>query len=136
MKRPLLFGLLLLALPASAAPQSWMVGTWFGSGQPNDKSEMFIAHMLPNGDFAAQFRACVKGKAHDTVNTGNWSLTGDLETITISTVNGQFFPRTDVYKILSHTDRKQTYRYEPTGFVYTSSRVKDNFQMPDCETIS
>ena len=124
----------ILASPVSAAP--FLVGTWFGTGQPGDKGEMWMAHMLPNGDFRAEFRSCVKGKAFDLTQTGSWSLAGDIETITIMTVDGQFYPRSDTYKILSHSGKKQTYRYERTGFVYNSTRVDDKFQMPGCETIS
>jgi hypothetical protein len=120
--------------PLCAAP--FLVGTWFGTGQPNDKSEMWIAQMLPNGDFRAQFRACIKGQALDQTNTGTWVLQGDIETISIITIDDQFWPRTDVYKILSHDSQRQTYRYLKTGFVYNSKRVDDKFQMPSCETIS
>lgn len=120
--------------PASAAP--FLVGSWFGTGQPNDKSEMWLAHMLPNGDFRAEFRSCVKGQAYDLTQTGSWSLNGYVETISLLTVNGQFYPRTDTYKILFQNGKKQTYRYLKTGYVYNSSRVDDKFEMPNCESIS
>jgi len=123
--------LLLTSAPAEAAPP-WLAGFWFGQGQPHDKSEMWLARMAPNGDFRVLFRRCTGNKARDTIETGRWSLTGDLETITISTVAGQFSPRQDTYVILSHTSNKQTYRLDRTGFVYTSMRVSDNFKMPDC----
>jgi hypothetical protein len=54
--RPVLAVLLALAAPAAAAP--FPVGAWFGQGQPHDKSEMWIARMLANGDFRVQFRTC------------------------------------------------------------------------------
>jgi hypothetical protein len=129
-------GLLVVCLvsPASAAP--FLVGTWFGTGQPDDKSQMFMAHMLPNGDFRAEFRACTKGQAFDETQTGHWSLDKDIETITLSTVNGRAFVQTDVYKILFQDGKRQTYRYLGTGWVYNSRRVDDKFEMPSCETIS
>jgi hypothetical protein len=126
--------LLDLTVPASAAP--FLVGTWFGTGQPNDKSEMWVAHMLPNGDFRAEFRACIKGQAFDANQTGRWSLAGDMETITLITANGQPYTRTDTYKILFQDGKHQTYRYLKTGFVYNSARVDDKFEMPSCESIS
>ena len=36
----------LLASPAQAA--SYMVGTWFGHGQPEDKASMYIDRMRPD----------------------------------------------------------------------------------------
>lgn len=127
--------LLLLSLPVAAAPP-WIAGVWFGQGQPNDKSEMWIARMGADGSFHAQFRACRKGKATDVVNDGHWSLNGDQETIQIQTVNGAFFPRTDYYAILTRDGKSQTYRYLATGFVYTSRRVDAKFQMPGCDLVS
>ena len=123
-----------MTLPASAAP--FLVGTWFGTGQPNDRSEMWMAHMLPNGDFRAEFRSCVKGHAFDQRQTGHWSLDKDVETITRSTVDGVPVQATDVYKILFQDGERQTYRYLGNGFVYNSRRVDDKFQMPSCESIS
>ncbi len=129
-----LAALLLASWPAAAAP--FLVGSWFGTGQPRDRSEMFLAHMLANGDFRAQFRTCIKGKMHDSFQTGSWNLTDDSLIITIVAVDGLFNPRNDAYKILSHDDSTQTYRYVPTGFVYKSGRVRANFQMPDCGLVS
>jgi hypothetical protein len=114
----------------------FLLGTWFGTGQPNDKAAMWIAYMKPSGVFAAHFRSCVKGQEYDEMETGRWRLEGDLETITIQTVNGKPFSREDSYKILSHDDRRQVYRYLADGFVFTSHRVNEKFEMPSCEAIS
>ena len=124
----------IFASPASAAP--FLVGTWFGTGQPDDKGEMWVAHMLPNGEFRAEFRSCVKGKALDMTQTGQWALAGDIETISIITADGLLYLRTDTYKILFQDGKKQTYRYMKTGYVYNSRRVDDKFQMPSCEAVS
>ena len=121
-------------IPACAAP--FLVGNWFGTGQPHDKSEMWLAHMLPNGEFRAEFRACIKGQPFDDTQSGHWVLSGDMETITIVTADGQPYPRTDAYKILFQNGRKQTYEYLKTGYVYNSSRVDGKFEMPSCETVS
>ena len=134
MARWIFLGLLLTVSSACAAPS--LVGTWFGTGQPDDKGEMWIAHMLPNGEFRAEFRSCIKGKAFDVIQTGQWSLAGDIETISIITANGLLNLRTDTYKILFQDGKRQTYRYLATGFVYNSRRVDDKFQMPSCETLS
>lgn len=136
----LVLALVLMTLPALAAPpaksNAWMIGTWFGQGQPGDKSEMWIARMSADGSFHAQFRACRKGKAFDSSNDGSWSIMGDQETIQIQMVDGQFFPRTDYYQILGHDAKSQTYKYLATGFTYKSLRVDARFPMPACDLTS
>jgi hypothetical protein len=117
-----------------AAP--FLVGAWFGQGQPNDKSEMWLARNAPDGTFQVQFRACSKGKALDQMETGRWSLAGDTETLEVLSVNGAPMAQKEIYKILSQDGAKQVYRYQATGFVYSSRRVDGNFEMPSCETIS
>jgi hypothetical protein len=130
--------LLLTALPAMALPAQtqWMVGTWFGQGQPNDRSEMWIARMGNDGSFHAQFRACRKGKATDGTNDGTWSISGDMETIQVQLANKQFAPRTDYYQVLGHDAKSQTYKYLATGFTYRSTRVDAKYQMPPCDLVS
>ncbi len=137
MKKALLVVLLLAASPALAAPP-WIAGRWFGTGQPNDKSEMWLEEGGADGSFHVLFRACRQGKASDATNDGHWELNGNAETITVDTVNGGKIapPRIDHYTILSHDAAKQVYRYDPTGFVYTSHRVDAKFQMPSCDLVS
>lgn len=132
--RGVLAMLLMIATPANAAP--WLAGTWFGTGQPHDRSEMWIAHMSPDGAFHAQFRTCRKGKAIDSYNEGSWTLNGAIATIRVVLVDGQFYPRTDLYEITAHDGKSQTYKYLKTGFVYRSGRVSDKFQMPRCDLVS
>jgi len=141
-RRAALLFLLLATAPAAAAgpndrmPNNWMIGRWFGTGQPNDKSEMWLAQAFADGRFHVQFRRCRQGKAFDTTNDGVWVLDGAKETISIDTVDGQkLMPRHDLYTILSHTPGKQVYRYEGTGFVYTSRKVAANFAMPRCDLV-
>jgi hypothetical protein len=66
---------LLAATPAAA--QSWMVGTWFGHGQPQDKSAMYIDRMRPDGSWRGEYRTCLKGKPEDQLQTGRWAVNGD-----------------------------------------------------------
>ena len=136
MKRLLVCGLLLLASPVSAQP-SWMVGIWFGYGQPNDKSQMWLGTAGVDGKFHVHHRACQQGQARDQFQDGSWTMKGDVFTIRIDTVNGQPVPvRDDVYRVLSHSATRQTYRYEATGFVYNSRKVDEKFQMPPCDLAS
>ncbi len=133
--RSVVAALLLMALPANAAPP-WLAGTWFGTGQPGDRSEMFLDTMGANGQFRAHHRWCRKGKPVDQFQAGTWSLKGDLLTINVATVNGKPSPQSDPYRILSHDAHSQKYVYLPINFAYTSSRVAANFDMPSCELTS
>ena len=132
--------LLLLAAPAFAAEHpSFLTGYWFGRGEPNDKSEMWLAHASANGDFAVQFRACRRGQkgnqASDLVQKGTWWFQDGIEYVQITSSNGQIVFNETPYKILAHDGNHQTYSM-PSGFVFRSSRVDANFQMPPCELVS
>jgi hypothetical protein len=132
--------LLLLAAPAFAAEHpSFLTGHWFGQGEPNDKSEMWLAHASANGDFTARFRVCRKGQkgnqASDLVQHGTWWFQDGIEYVQITSSNGQIVFNETPYKILAHDGNHQTYSM-PSGFVFRSSRVDAKFQMPPCELVS
>lgn len=125
---------LLSAAPASAA--SYMVGTWFGYGQPDSRDAMYIDRMYADGRWRGEYRTCVKGKAADEqVQMGRWSLKGDILSLQTDTVNGILKLRTYTYKILAHSPAAQKYINLDGNFPYTPQRVADNFQMPSCELI-
>ncbi len=126
-------------LTAQAAPvtaASAVVGQWFGYGQPWDKSAMYLDSMEPGGRFHAHHRFCVKGKSNDQYEEGSWSVERDILTIRIATVNGQFNPRVDDYKLLAVTAREERYIYIPMNFPYSAKRVDARFQMPACDLVS
>lgn len=133
--RALLLILTLTTVPALAAP-SYMIGTWFGTGQPNDRSSMYVDRMRPNGSWRGEYRTCVKGKAEDLVQQGSWSLNGDILTLKVQTVNDFPMPRTDTYKILQHSPTMQKYVEVPLNFPYTPKRMADDFKMPPCDLVS
>jgi hypothetical protein len=127
---------LLFATPAQAA-DSWLVGRWFGSGQPDDRSQMWLETGTADGKFHVLHRACRQGQAFDSTQDGTWSMKGDMLTVRIEKIDGAATPvRTDVYRILKHDARTQSYRYEATGFVYNSRKVDGKFQMPPCDLAS
>lgn len=133
--RRMLAGLLLLsATPASA--QSFMHGSWFGEGQPGDKSSMYLDHLLPSGEFRGEYRTCRKGKAVDSSQQGWWEMKGEILSITILQVNGFSNPRVDTYRILSHTPKTQRYVYLPGKFEYNARRVDAKFKLPPCDLVS
>jgi hypothetical protein len=128
--------LLFAVVPAAAAEHpSYLTGTWFGQGEPNDRSEMWLGHASANGDFAVQFRTCRKGKGSDLFQTGTWWFQDGVETIQITLSGGAIVFEETPYKMLFHDGNHQTYAM-PSGFVFKSSRVDANFRMPPCELVS
>jgi hypothetical protein len=125
----------LLFAASPAAAQAWMVGTWFGHGQPNDKAAMYIDRMRPGGSWRGEYRTCMRGKAVDQIQTGSWSVAGDVLTLKVDTVDGAALPRTDTYKMLAHSPASQKYLSTAWNFPYTPQRVADDFQMPSCELV-
>ena len=131
---PVFLAFLLLSSPALAA--SSLAGNWFGYGQPDNKSAMYLDRMLPDGTFRVHHRSCIKGKAYDQLAAGRWSKTAAGFTINIQTVNGEPNARTDIYRLVSMDAHKQRYVYLPTNFAYEARRVPGNFKMPPCDLIS
>jgi hypothetical protein len=137
MRAALAFCALLPATQALAQP-NWMLGNWYGYGQPQDKSSMWLERVAPGGKLHIQHRTCVQGKAVDELQEGSWSLKGDILTVRIERIDGQALSgvRDDIYRIQSHTATRQTYRLERTGFVYNSRKVDGKFQLPPCDLSS
>lgn len=126
--------ILTLASPASAA--SYMVGTWFGHGQPQEKEAMYIDRMRADGSWRGEYRTCIKGKPLDDVQEGHWTLQGDMLLLRVDTVNGKRAPRTDLYRMLAHTATTQKYLSMSLNFPYAPEREPDDFKMPSCQLIS
>jgi homogentisate 1,2-dioxygenase len=126
--------LVLLASPAAA--QSWMVGTWFGHGQPHEKSAMYIDRMRADGSWRGEYRTCVKGKCEDQIQTGRWSVKGDMLVLQVEKVGNIMMPRTDNYRMQAHSPVAQKYVSLDWNYTYTPQRVADDFRMPSCELTS
>ena len=135
----LVFVALLAAAPAWAQAgggrASYMIGTWFGRGQPDDASSMYIDRMAPGGNWRGEYRTCLRGKHVDQVQTGRWTLKGDQLLLHVETVDGLRAPRDDAYRMLAHDARSQKYIALPSGFAYTPGRVDDGYAMPSCDLI-
>jgi hypothetical protein len=128
--------LLLIVLPAQAATYP-VAGVWFGTGQPDDKSEMYIDTFGADGSFHNQHRYCRQGKIYEEIReTGHWSVARDILTINIATVNGKPDPRSDHYRLLSVDAKTQSYVVLPTNFPYHAHRMDAGFQMPSCDLTS
>jgi len=131
----ILMPILALAAPAGAA--SYMVGTWFGYGQPEDKNAMYIDRMRADGSWRGEYRTCIRGKTAlpDQTQEGHWALKGDMLSLRVDTVDGVRAPRTDLYKMLAHTATTQKYLSLGWNYPYTPEREPDNFEMPSCQLI-
>lgn len=128
---------LVFAFATPAWTQSYMVGTWFGQGQPNSKESMYIDRMRPDGSWRGEYRTCIKGKSlDDQVQEGRWSLSGDTLILKVELVNGRREPRVDNYKMLAHTATTQKYISLGANFPYTPKKMADDFEMPSCELTS
>jgi len=135
-KRILSALLLLATLPASAATYP-VAGDWFGTGQPDDKSEMYIDHFGADGSFHNQHRYCRQGKIwREARETGRWSVAGNILTIAIATVNGQSDPRSDRYRLTGVDAKNQNYVSLPNNFPYHAHKVDAGFAMPSCDLTS
>jgi hypothetical protein len=127
--------LALAAAPPGAA-QGWMVGAWFGHGQPQDKGAMYIDRMRADGSWRGEYRTCIKGKSVDQTQTGRWSVSGDILILSVEMVDGVRSPRIDNYKMLSHSPTAQKYLSMGWNYAYSPQRVADDFRMPSCELTS
>jgi hypothetical protein len=132
----LLLAVLMAPLPAQAVPYP-MAGVWFGTGQPNDRSEMYIDYFNADGGFHNQHRECRQGRiASEIRETGRWSVKGNILSIDIATVNGNSEPRTDQYRLISVDATTQKYVVLPTNFPYNAHRMAAGFSMPPCDLTS
>ena len=135
----LLLAALLIAQPAlgqgASLTQRW-AGIWFGSGQPGDRSQMYIDTFNTDGSFRAQHRACLQGKSFDQSQTGRWRVEGNILIVDIATVDGFPEPRTDRYRINAADGKIQDYTYLENNFGYRARKVDGKFQMPPCDLTS
>lgn len=126
--------LLMVTLPVQAAP--WIVGNWYGQGQPDDRTAMYLDRFKADGTFHSDFRQCVKGKKIDTNEDGTWTLNGNILTLQVQLRDGAFSPRTEIYRLQSHTANEFKDVYEGWNFPYDEHRVDAKFAMPDCQLVS
>ncbi|HJR56256.1 MAG TPA: hypothetical protein VJ798_06735 [Rhizomicrobium sp.] len=134
----LVAALLLAAAPALAQKKPWPVaGIWFGSGQIDDRSQMYIDTFNPGGSFHAHHRKCAQGKvAYELFEAGRWRVVDNALTVDIATVNGRKEPRTDLYLIKSVDDKIQNYVHVDTNFEFRARKVNASFKMPPCDLSS
>lgn len=121
---------------AQAPLRDRMVGIWFGSGQPGDRSQMYIDHFNADGSFNNQHRWCRMGKAFDTAESGRWRMEGNILVIDIALTGGRAEPRRDRYRVHAVDAKTQDYTLIENSFNYKARKVDGKFQMPPCDLTS
>jgi len=126
--------LLVLAPGASAAPS--VAGAWFGEGQPDDKTEFWLARLGADGALELHTRACAHAKPRDHVSFGRWSQ--DAGGLTVTFPDGAF-EASFTYKTLFNDGHVWRYRLTATnaapediGYEFHSTRVAGDFDLPGC----
>ncbi|TDR40716.1 hypothetical protein DFR29_11230 [Tahibacter aquaticus] len=123
-------------LPSSDAAAR-LQGLWYGNatvageGTPGD----VLLVNNSDGSFVAYFRLCAQGAVDwVTVETGTWSLSGNVQTSVTLSVDGQEAPRTDYFveryrlRWLDADTVEKT--LERDGTLFKSRRVRAGFQLP------
>jgi hypothetical protein len=119
------------------AKKPYVVGNWYGEGQPGDRDAYWVSHEWPDGRIEIRFRGCLAGKTRwESTLAGTWSIKGNIEELSITSVNGRKKAYMDRYEMLSYDGRKRTYRHVERGTLFSSIRVSDKFQLPSCARTS
>jgi hypothetical protein len=132
----LVLAVLVFGAPTSSAANSFLIGDWYGEGQPDDPNVYWLAHIGSDGRYSALFRFCRGHVASDLEDTGTWTYGGKIVEIVTLTVNGHPVRDTDRYDTLSYDGHKHVYRHERSGYVFTAVRVKHDFELPPCSLSS
>lgn len=119
--------------PALAAP-FFLVGTWYGEGQPSSENVTWVVQFKSDGHWAARFRYCTTPR-HESATSGTWTADKHAWTLVYTFSNGQPMYWEDRYVTLSYDGRKHTYRSTQTGHTFTAVRVPDGSKPPACEIV-
>ena len=65
---------LLAVAPASGAEPSPIVGIWFGRGEPEDKSEVWLDRVNADGTWVSEFETCRGKTSEHHVESGIWRI--------------------------------------------------------------
>jgi hypothetical protein len=123
-----------LVLLQGAAPpsDSPLIGIWYGKGQPDDPDILYLDFFGSDGSFVSEFRkydGCTI--VWQQVESGTWSIAGDVQTIMKSSVNGRPASAEQEYVIESATAREIRARHTGTGYLFVEHRM-ERFEFPVC----
>jgi hypothetical protein len=133
----LALALWLAAGGASAGPS--YVGSWFGQGEPDDSREYWLGRLGADGSFRLHTRSCAHGKPLDHFEQGRWTLDKSGMVITTTSADDGSVNYADSYTTLAYDGSVWRYRLGDSnfsrsyiGFEFTSRRVGDDFELPEC----
>lgn len=124
------------ALAAHAQDASVMVGTWYGSDTVQKPGMMtqWVSEIRADGRYSISFRSFQDCKLMTrSEEEGRWSLDGKTQVFAQEIRNGSPSDYVQKYDVIELTPAIQRYRSIRTGNEYTSSRVAEGFQLPDCK---
>lgn len=138
-----IFLLIVLLLGAGLAQASSVEGYWYGNGyQPLARKMMqWLTINRSDGSFTTEFREYNNCELVSVqIETGKWSISGNILTKKTLAVNGRPVSEidyyTDTYTITELNVPQMRLVHEKTGQDWTLKRVDKDFTFPDCKNIS
>jgi hypothetical protein len=124
----------LWACSCSAAPEPSLVGFWLGEGQPDVAGRIvYITEIKNDGTFRSEFRKYEGCRLAETnIETGTWTLNGDVEEMITTEVNGSPVNFGNVYTIELLNETEQRARMHKNNYLFVEKRVA-GFQFPPCQ---
>ena len=122
----------LLLLQGAAPPPSALVGIWYGKGQPDDPNVLYLDFFGADGSFLSEFRkyeGC--NVVWQQVESGTWSMSGDVQTIVKSAVNGMPTSAQQEYVVEHASAGEIRARHVGTGYLFIERRM-ERFEFPVC----
>jgi len=133
---PLLALAVFAATAVSARLPVTPVGNWYGEGQPGEGNVIWLSHHWPDGRWDIRGRWCKGGKVlREEFDSGHWQYTKGAELIVTTKVDGQPAHDENHYRTVSYDGRKHVYRHLESGFVFSSVRVDEKFELPSCAMV-
>jgi hypothetical protein len=130
--------------PASSAAPSPIVGIWFGRGEPQDKTEVWLDRINADGTWSSEFETCTGKILHHHVESGIWRMDNGLERDFGQVSDGHPTHFEFDYTTVSNNGQSWSYRLAATdpfyadaiGYVFNARRVNADFRLPGCLQIS
>lgn len=113
-----------------------LIGFWYGHDYQPGLKELVqrITHQRADGTFAVDFRKYVNCKLEwRQIESGKWIVEGDIETKFTTGIDMEPADYTDSYEIIELTETGKKMRHQQNGTIFTSQRVSEDFDFPDCE---
>jgi hypothetical protein len=119
-------------LQGAASLAESVVGIWYGKGQPDDPEIVYLDFFGADGSFLSEFRKYERCEiVWQQVESGTWSMEGNVQKIVKSSVNDQPTHAEQEYVIEDVTEREIRARHVGTDYLFVERRV-ERFEFPNC----